>query len=68
MIELEFKTETITAKDLLKVLNIAQSGGEAKYLIKNFGLSINKEKIYIPGKKLSRGDRVVFENYKINLI
>ena len=62
MEKIEFKTEMILAKDLLKATDIAQSGGEAKHLIKEYGIIVNGDEIFQAGKKLYKGDLVEFNN------
>lgn len=69
MEKIEFKTEMILAKDLLKATDIAQSGGEAKHLIKEYGIIVNGDEIFQAGKKLYKGDLVEFNNqFEISLI
>ena len=69
MEKIEFKTEMILAKDLLKATDIAQSGGEAKYLIKEYGIIVNGDEIFQAGKKLYKGDLVEFNNqFEISLV
>ena len=69
MEKIEFKTEMILAKDLLKATDIAQSGGEAKHLIKEYGIIVNGDKIFQAGKKLYKGDFVEFNNqFEISLV
>ena len=68
MEKIEFKTEMILAKDLLKATDIAQSGGEAKHLIKEYGIIVNGDEIFQAGKKLYKGDLVEFNNqFEISL-
>lgn len=69
MEKIEFKTEIILAKDLLKATDIAQSGGEAKHLIKEYGIVVNGDEIFQAGKKLYKGDLVEFNNqFEISLV
>lgn len=69
MEHLEFECEEILAKDLLKALDIANSGGVAKHLIKDIGIKVNGEILYMPNKKLKKDDRVEFdEEFQIDLI
>ncbi|MDU2201618.1 MAG: RNA-binding S4 domain-containing protein [Anaerococcus hydrogenalis] len=69
MEKIEFKTEMILAKDLLKATDIAQSGGEAKHLIKEYGIIVNGDEIFQAGKKLYKGDLVEFNNqFEISLV
>lgn len=59
--ELKLDTEYITLGSLLKLLNLAQSGGEAKVLIQSGGVLVNGEVCTMRGKKLRRGDRIEFD-------
>ncbi|EEB35185.1 hypothetical protein ANHYDRO_01956 [Anaerococcus hydrogenalis DSM 7454] len=69
MEKLEFKSDMILAKDLLKATDIAQSGGEAKHLIKEYGILVNGEEYFQAGKKLYKGDLVEFNNqFEIRLV
>ena len=69
MEKIEFKTEMILAKDLLKATDIAQSGGEAKHFIKEYGIIVNGDEIFQAGKKLYKGDLVEFNNqFEISLV
>lgn len=69
MEKIEFKTEIILAKDLLKATDIAQSGGEAKHLIKEYGIIVNGDEIFQAGKKLYKGDLIEFNNqFEISLV
>ncbi|EGC84600.1 RNA-binding S4 domain-containing protein [Anaerococcus hydrogenalis] len=69
MEKIEFECEIILAKDLLKATDIAQSGGEAKHLIKEYGILVNGEEYFQAGKKLYKGDLVEFNNqFEIRLV
>ncbi|WP_276876022.1 RNA-binding S4 domain-containing protein [Anaerococcus hydrogenalis] len=69
MEKIEFECEIILAKDLLKATDIAQSGGEAKHLIKEYGILVNGEEYFQAGKKLYKGDLVEFNNqFEISLV
>lgn len=69
MKNLELKTDLISAKDLLKLLDISPSGGMAKRMVKEVGIVVNGEKIYQAGKKLKKGDEIVFDDkYHISLV
>lgn len=65
---IEFETEMIRLKDLLKATDLLPSGGMAKNIIKEEGLILNDQACYTPGKKLVKGDRVVFDNYLIKIV
>ena len=62
MEKIEFECDEILAKDLLKATDIAQSGGEAKHLIKEYGILVNGEEFFQAGKKLYTGDEIQFDN------
>lgn len=69
MEKIEFECEEILAKDLLKATDIAQSGGEAKHLIKEYGILVNGEEFFQSGKKLYKGDEIEFDNqFLISLV
>lgn len=62
---LEFKTEEIKLKDLLKATDLISSGGLAKLIIREEGVLLNDEPCYIAGKKIHPGDEVIFDEVKI---
>lgn len=69
MEKIEFECDEILAKDLLKATDIAQSGGEAKHLIKEYGILVNGEEFFQAGKKLYKGDEIEFDNrFLISLV
>ncbi|MDU5228855.1 MAG: RNA-binding S4 domain-containing protein [Anaerococcus sp.] len=68
MENLEFEAEMITLKDLLKTNQLVPSGGVAKLIIKEEGVLLNDDPCYIPGKKLYKGDRVIFDDIIITII
>ena len=51
--------EYITLQQFLKLKDIASSGGEAKYLVKELDILVNGEKEDRRGRKLYPGDEVV---------
>jgi ribosome-associated protein len=57
--------EYVELKNLLKLLDLVNSGGEAKYLIKEGGIYVNGEEELRPGRKLRVGDEVTIENNTI---
>ncbi|KXO16600.1 RNA-binding S4 domain-containing protein [Peptoniphilus sp. GNH] len=65
MIEFKLETEYIKLQDLLKVLNLVYSGGEAKQLILEGLVKVNGEICTMRGKKLRPKDKVLFENQEI---
>lgn len=54
--------ETIRLDQFLKLAQVVQSGGEAKYLIQSGGVTVNGETETRRGKKLRHGDRVSVAN------
>ena len=62
---IEFKTEEIRLKDLLKATDLVPSGGLAKLIIREEGVVVNDEISYVAGKKLHPGDEVIFDEIKI---
>lgn len=58
MEEIKIDTDFIKLDQFLKLINIAQSGGEAKFIIKSGNVVVNKEVVYERGKKLKKGDTV----------
>ena len=58
----------IALKDLLKVTRILPSGGIAKRVIKDEGVLVNDKPCFLPGKKLYKGDWVIFDDYKITIV
>ena len=54
-------TEYIKLEALLKLANVAGSGGMAKNMILNGDVSVNGEVCLMRGKKLVPGDRVRFD-------
>lgn len=68
MQNLEFKAEMITLKDLLKASQIIPTGGLAKAIIRDEGVILNGKECFIPGKKLYKGDTVIFDDISITII
>lgn len=68
MEQLEFKAEMIKLKDLLKASQIIPSGGLAKVIIKEEGVILNGNPCFVPGKKLYKGDTVIFDDISITII
>lgn len=68
MENLEFETDMITLKDLLKATQLVHSGGLAKLIIKEEGVLLNDEPCFVPGKKLYKGDRVIFDDIIVTII
>jgi len=60
----EITTEYITLQQFLKLVGAAQTGGEAKHLVKELDITVNGEKEDRRGRKLYPGDVVVIEGRK----
>ena len=58
-------TEFIKLEALLKLANLAGTGGEAKMLIQDGQASVNGEVCTMRGKKLRPGDTVRFQGQEI---
>ncbi len=65
--KIKIKTEYIKLDSLLKLSDIADSGGMAKYLIKEGLVELNGEKCFQRGRKIRPGDevKVFIENREI---
>ncbi len=60
----KLKTETIQLSQLIKVLNISQSGGQAKLMIENGEVKVNNEVEYRKRAKLLVGDKIeIFDQF-----
>ncbi len=58
---IKITSEYITLQQLLKMVDIASSGGEAKLLVKTLKISVNNVKEDRRGRKLYAGDEVNIE-------
>lgn len=58
MIEIQIDTEYITLGQFLKVADIIQSGGMAKWFLSEHEVFVNDELDMRRGRKLREGDRV----------
>ena len=67
MVSIPIETETIRLSQLLKLANVVQDGGEAKFRIANDEVRVNGAVENRRGRKLRAGDRVEFdgETYKV---
>lgn len=65
--EIKINTEFITLAQMLKMADIVQSGGQAKYAVKELDITVNDELENRRGRKLYPGDRITVngENYTI---
>lgn len=58
----------ITLGQFLKLMDIVQSGGEAKHLIHTFSIQVNGVDDNRRGRKLFAGDKVVVEGTSYEVI
>jgi ribosome-associated protein len=67
MISIPIETETIRLSQLLKLANVVQDGGEAKFRISNDEVRVNGAVENRRGRKLRTDDRVEFdgETYEV---
>ncbi len=67
MNEFSIRTDFINLQQLLKALNIAESGGHAKILIEDGDVAVNEEVEFRKRRKLYPGDivKVMEEEIKI---
>ena len=54
-------TEYIKLQDLLKLANVVETGGEAKVVIQEGGVTVNGEVCTMRGRKIRPGDDVCFD-------
>lgn len=65
---IEIESDYIKLDQLLKLADIASTGGHAKFLIGEGLVKVNGEIETRRGKKLRKGDFIEIENEKINLV
>lgn len=58
----QIHTEYITVGQLLKALNFASSGGEAKLMLQEGTTLVNDQPEFQRGKKLRPGDKITLPN------
>ena len=63
MKEIKLEKEYITLGQLLQITDIASSGGQTKFLVKELTIKVNKEKEDRRGRKLYQGDMVDIKGY-----
>jgi ribosome-associated protein len=70
MVSIPIETDTIRLSQLLKLANVVQDGGEAKFRIANDEVRVNGAVENRRGRKLRTGDRVEFagETYEILVV
>lgn len=63
-------TPSITLAQLVKMLEMAPTGGQAKALVRAGGILVNGEPEARPGRKLRQGDVVTIdeEEYEVDLV
>lgn len=61
MENIEITTEYIKMQDLLKFAAAVQTGGEAKVVIQEGGVTVNGEVCTMRGRKIRPGDDVCFD-------
>ncbi len=66
--EIKLNTEYVTLGQLLKMADFIQSGGEAKFAVKELAIKVNNVPENRRGRKLYSGDLVVIEGKKISLL
>lgn len=65
--DIKVKNDYITLGQLLKVADFVQTGGEAKFAVKELDIRVNGEKENRRGRKLYPNDLVLIEGTKIFL-
>ena len=65
--DIEITTEFIKLDQLLKFANLVYSGGEAKSVIADGMVLVNGETETKRGRKIYKGDTVIFEEQVINV-
>lgn len=68
MQEIKINGEYIKLDQLLKLSDIAQSGGEAKFLILEEEVFVNDVLVKQRGKKIKSGDKVRYKNFEIRVV
>ncbi|MDO5095397.1 MAG: RNA-binding S4 domain-containing protein [Peptostreptococcaceae bacterium] len=68
MKKIKIDTDYIKLDQLLKLANIAQSGGHAKIMILSEQVKVNGETVLERGKKLRSGDVVLCEGEEVQII
>ena len=65
---IKLSSEYVTLGQLLKMADFIQSGGQAKYAVKELHISVNGEPENRRGKRLYCGDVIVIEGKQFTLI
>lgn len=66
--KIKLNTEYVTLGQLLKMADFIQSGGEAKFAVKELKITVNGEPEDRRGRKLRSGDVIFIEGKKITLL
>lgn len=66
--DIKITGEYITLGQLLKLADFIQSGGEAKFAVKELSINVNGEPENRRGRKLYPKDTIVIEGKKITLL
>ena len=66
--QLKADQEYIQLNNLLQVVQVAQTGGHAKIIIKNEDVTLNGEVELQIRKKIRKGDKIKIEELVINII
>lgn len=68
MEEIRINGDYIKLDQFLKLVNIVESGGQAKFIIKNGDVKLNKDTVYERGKKIKKGDTVTVGDDNIYIV
>lgn len=66
--KIKINSEYITLGQLLKMTDFIQSGGEAKFAVKELHITVNGEMENRRGRKLRSGDVIVIEDQSFTLV
>ncbi|HZK37942.1 MAG TPA: RNA-binding S4 domain-containing protein [Clostridia bacterium] len=66
--QINIEDEYIKLDQLLKLGEIADSGGHAKLIILNGDVKVNGQIVVQRGKKIRAGDRVIYDNIEIEVL
>ena len=66
--KIKINSEYITLGQLLKMTDFIQSGGEAKFAVKELHITVNGEMEDRRGRKLRSGDGIIIEDQEFTLV
>lgn len=66
--QINIEDEYIKLDQLLKLGEIADSGGHAKLIILNGDVKVNGQTVVQRGKKIRAGDKVIYDNIEIEVL